>query len=433
MAFFTASPIQAHTPASDTTNNSLAPILKKVMPTIVNIAVEKVTLTDLNKLIPTDSDAKIPLKTFSVGSGVIFDATKGLIITNAHVIEDQKVIIVTLKDGQRYHATLLAKDKDYDIAILQIQAKHLTALPFANSDDVAVGDFVTAIGSPYGLSQTVTSGVVSAVNRSQPQIEGYQNFIQTDAPINPGNSGGALVNMKGELVGINTAIIGPNDGNIGIGFAIPSNMVQAVIEQLLKYGKVERGMLGVLVQNITPELKDALRLTTEHGALVSQVVPDSPAAKAGLQAQDVIIKAGDHSIRNGTQLRNVLGLTRPGTNMPLTFIRNGATKTVSVIVANPKTTTSKTVPYFSGLRLQELTELEKDGAVTRGLLVTKVSDNSAGALAGLTPGDVITAVNGKVVTSLETLAASIKDQKDPVVLTVLHHDNESVFLVLNPN
>ena len=415
-------------------SNSLAPILKKVMPAVVNISVEKVTMTDLNKLIPTqDNETKIPVKSFGVGSGVIFEADKGLIITNAHVIADQKVIIVTLKDGERYHAKLLAKDTDYDVAILQIQAKHLTALPFANSDDVAVGDFVTAIGSPYGLSQTVTSGVVSAVNRSHPQIEGYQNFIQTDAPINPGNSGGALVDMKGELVGINTAIIGPNEGNIGIGFAIPSNMVQGVIEQLLKYGKVERGMLGVIVQNITPELADALHLEKDHGALVSQVVPGTPAATAGLAPQDLIVKVDDHTIHNAAQLRNLMGLIRPGTSVHITFIRNKVTKTVTAIVADPKTAKPKTTPYFSGLRLQEIAELEKDGTNIHGLFVTQVSDDSAGALAGLTPGDVITAVNGKSITSISALETSLQNQKDPIVLSVLHNSNENVFLVLDAN
>ena len=415
-------------------SNSLAPILKKVMPAVVNISVEKVTMTDLNKLIPTqDNETKIPVKSFGVGSGVIFEADKGLIITNAHVIDDQKVIIVTLKDGERYHAKLLAKDTDYDVAILQIQAKHLTALPFANSDDVAVGDFVTAIGSPYGLSQTVTSGVVSAVNRSHPQIEGYQNFIQTDAPINPGNSGGALVDMKGELVGINTAIIGPNDGNIGIGFAIPSNMVHAVIEQLLKYGKVERGMLGVIVQNITPELADALHLEKNHGALVSQIVPGTPAATAGLAPQDVIVKVDDHAIHNAAQLRNLMGLIRPGTSVHITFVRNQVTKTVTAIVADPKTAKPKTTPYLSGLRLQEITELEKDGTNIHGLFVTQVSDDSAGALAGLTPGDVITAVNGKSITSISALETSLQNQKDPIVLSVLHNSNENVFLVLDAN
>ncbi|MDP1573383.1 MAG: Do family serine endopeptidase [Coxiellaceae bacterium] len=415
-------------------NNSLAPILKKVMPAIVNISVEKVTMTDLNKLIPTqDTETKIPVKSFGVGSGVIFEATKGLIITNAHVIDNQKVIIVTLKDGERYHAKLLAKDMDYDIAILQIQANHLTALPFANSDDVAVGDFVTAIGSPYGLSQTVTSGVVSAVNRSHPQIEGYQNFIQTDAPINPGNSGGALVDMKGELVGINTAIIGPNDGNIGIGFAIPSNMVRAVIDQLLKYGKVERSMLGVIVQNITPELADALHIEKEHGALVSQVMPGTPAAIAGLQTQDVIVKIDDHDIHNATQLRNLIGLIRPNTSVHITYVRNKISKMVTAVVIDPKTATPKTKPYLSGMRLQEMTELEKDGTNIHGLLVTEVSDESAGALAGLTPGDVITTANGKSVTSISALETTLQNQKAPVVLNVLHNSRENIFLVLEAN
>src|SRR3990167_6312112 len=223
----------AHLPTTqENNNNSIAPMLQKVTPAVVNVYVEQERLTNLNQLIQTQDDTtQVPIKSYAVGSGVIFDAEKGLIVTNAHVVAHEKIIIVTLKNGERYHAKLVAKDKGYDIAILQIPATHLTALSFANSDDIKVGDFVTAIGSPYGLSQTVTSGVVSAVNRTHPQIEGYQSFIQTDAPINPGNSGGALVDMKGKLVGINTAMVAPTDGSIGLGFSIPSNMVQGVIEQ----------------------------------------------------------------------------------------------------------------------------------------------------------------------------------------------------------
>jgi len=425
--------IFAHAPAASAQDSqTLATVLQKVMPAIVNVSVEKTTLTDLNKLIPTnDKDTKVPVQTIGVGSGVIFDANKGLIVTNAHVIEDQQVIIVTLKDGQRYHAKVIAKSKDYDLAILAIQAPHLTQLSFGNSDKLAVGHFVTAIGSPYGLSQTVTSGIVSALNRTHPQIEGYQSFIQTDAPINPGNSGGALINTQGELVGINTAIIGPNEGNIGIGFAIPSNIVFAALEQLLTYGKVEHGVLGVTVQNITPELADAFKLPKAEGALVSQVTPNTPAAIAGLQIKDVITSVNNHPILNGTQLRNIMGLTHPGTRVRLVFLRDGSTKSVVITVADPKAITATITPYFAGMRLQEITELEKEGRTIRGLLITQVAEESTGALAGLTAGDVITEINGKPTPSISALETLSEGETKPLVLTVLRDTDQTVFLVLD--
>ena len=424
----------AHLPTTqNNNNNTIAPMLAKVSPSVVNIFVEEEKLTKLNELIQTkDNETKVPVKSYAVGSGVVFNAKKGLIVTNAHVIKNQKVIIVTLKSGERYHAKLIAKDASYDIAILQIQAKNLTALPFANSDDVKVGDFVTAIGSPYGLSQTVTSGVISAMNRSHPQIEGYQSFIQTDAPINPGNSGGALINMSGQLIGINTALVGPSDSNIGIGFAIPSNMVHAVIEQLLKYGKVKRGVLGVVVQNITPELANALGLTHKKGTIISQVMPNTPAAEADLKTQDVITQINHHAIRSAEQLRNVMGLIRPGSKVSITFIRDHQTKTISVAVADPKKIKQKVSPYFGGMRLQAFKEIETNGTELHGVLVTQVADSSNGALAGLQPGDVISAINFKSIDSLKTAQAAIQNEKQnkPIVLTVVR-GNENLFLVLN--
>lgn len=422
----------AHLPtAQENNSNSIAPMLQKIMPSVVNIYVEEERLTKLDTLIQTQDDTtKIPVKSYAVGSGVIFNAAKGLIVTNAHVIAHEKVIIVTLKDGERYHATLVAKDAGYDIAILHINAKNLTALSFANSDNVKVGDFVTAIGSPYGLSQTVTSGVVSALNRIHPQIEGYQSFIQTDAPINPGNSGGALVNMKGELIGINTAMVAPTDGSIGLGFSIPSNMVQAVIDQLLKYGKVERSMLGVVVQNITPQLANAFHLKNTEGTVVSEVTPNSPAEAAGLKPQDVITQVNHHLIHSAAQLRNTMGLIRPGTAVEITLIRDAETKTITATVADPKTIKQKTVPYFEGMRMQDFHELESDGTQLHGVLVTDLSDTSEGALAGLMVGDVITAVDSKPISSIETLQKAAANQTKPLLLNVMRGTN-NLFLVLN--
>lgn len=422
----------AHLPIAQANNsNSIAPMLEKVTPAVVNIYVEEEKLTKLNELIQTQDDTtKVPVKSYAVGSGVIFDAEKGLIVTNAHVIAHEKVIIVTLKDGQRYHAKLIAKDKGYDIAILHIEAKNLTALSFANSDDVKVGDFVTAIGSPYGLSQTVTSGVVSALNRTHPRIEGYQSFIQTDAPINPGNSGGALVNMKGDLIGINTAMVAPTDGSIGLGFSIPSNMVHSVIDQLIKYGKVERGVLGVVVQNITPELAHSLNLKNTKGAIISQIEPNTPAETAGLKPEDVITDINNHPVHGAVQLKNTMGLIRPGTSVNITFIRNHETKTVTATVADPKTLKQKTVPYFAGMRLQTFHELEADGTPLHGVIITSLTDASNGRLAGLMLSDVITAVNSTPVTSIETLQKAAENQTKPLLLNVMR-GNENVFLVLS--
>lgn len=424
--------VLAHLPtAVENSTNTIAPMLEKVRPAVVNIYVEKEKLTKLNTLIQTrDDTTKIPVKSDAVGSGVVFDAAKGLIVTNAHVVAHEKVIVVTLKNGERYHAKLIAKDKGYDIAILHINAPHLTALSFANSDNVKVGDFVTAIGSPYGLSQTVTSGVVSAVNRTHPQIEGYQSFIQTDAPINPGNSGGALVDMKGNLIGINTAMVAPTDGSIGLGFSIPSNMVQAVIEQLLKYGKVEHGVLGVIVQNITPELADALHLKTTKGALISEILPNTPAAAAGLKVEDVITDINNHPVVGADQLKNTMGLIHPGTPVSLTLLRDNQIKTVSATIANPKEIKTKTEPYFAGMRLQNFHEIQGNGSTLQGVLITSLKDSSSGALAGLVLGDVITDVNSKPITSIETLQKAAFNQAKPLMLGVRRgHDN--LFLVLN--
>lgn len=430
--FFSISAV-AHTPLSENqTNNSLAPMLKNVMPAIVNISVESMKMTNLSDLVPnvsSDNATKVPVKRYAVGSGVIFDAAKGLIVTNAHVVHRAKIIVVTLKDGRRYLAKMLAKSDGYDIAILEIHATHLIALPFADSDNLKVGDFVTAIGSPYGLSQTVTSGIVSALNRSHPQIEQYQNFIQTDTPINPGNSGGALVNMQGQLIGMNTAMVAPSDGNIGIGFSIPSDMVKSTIQQLLQYGKVEHGALGVLVQNISPTLQNAMNLNTDRGALVTEVLPNTPAATADLKPKDIITKVNQHPIVSSDQLRNTMGLIRPTTPITLTIMRDKQIIQIKAIVGNPKTIKEKTMPYFSGVRMQELNELEQNGARLKGLLITKMSENTEAALAGLQPGDVITAINATKVNTISDLEKIANHNNKPLLLTV-NRDNGDLYLVI---
>lgn len=410
---------------------TIAPMLKRVTPGVVNIAVEKV-------IPPAHADRKLfgarqlPRKTIGVGSGVIVEAKRGLIVTNAHVIKNAKLMVVTLKNGRRYRAHLIGKDDGFDIAIIKIEANNLTSIPFGDSDQLKVGDFVAAIGSPFGLTQTVTSGVISALNRSEPRIEGFQSFIQTDAPINPGNSGGALVDMNGRLIGINTAIFTPTFGSIGIGFSVPSNMVHSVIAQLLKYGKVKRGMLGVIAQNITVDLADALQLKHKEGAIVTKVVPGSPAAEAKLKTEDIIDTVNGKRIRSAAQLRNTLGLMPPGTQIRLGVIRNHHPVRLVATVGNPKAMLKQQeTPFLAGMRLRNFTELESDGRNLKGILIADVSETSAGALAGLRPGDIITQANHHSVQSVEQLEAIAKQHPKQLLLKITRHSGD-LFLVIEP-
>jgi Do/DeqQ family serine protease len=425
----------AHVPIMMTSNGtpSLAPMLSKVTPAVVNITVEKtVPAAGANNPFAPPAAKKPPLRGVAVGSGVIFDAKHGLIVTNAHVVQNEHVMLVTLKDGRHFRAKLVGKDNGFDIAVIRIPPHKLTALPFGDSDKLKVGNFVAAIGSPFGLTQTVTSGVISALNRSHPQLEGFQSFIQTDAPINPGNSGGALVSMDGKLIGINTAIITPVDANIGIGFSIPSNMVHSVIVQLLKYGKVERGMLGVIAQNITPELADAMHLKTTKGTLVSTVAPGSPASHAGLESQDIITQIDGKPVRSAAQLRNTLGLMRPGTTVHLTLLRNHVEKSVSAKIGDPKKFVPPHVnPFLAGLRMQKFSELEGDGTHLNGVLITNMTDTSSGSLSGLIPGDVITMANNKPVKSISDLIKQADAVKDELLVKV-YRGTSSIYLVMQP-
>jgi Do/DeqQ family serine protease len=312
---------------------TLAPMLKTVTPGVVNIAVEGREKVEVNPLLQDPffrqffgiPDLPTERRTESVGSGVVVDAAKGLVLTNHHVIRNAMRIVVTLKDGRRLDAKLVGSDAATEIALLKIEPQDLSAVAIGNSDQLEVGDYVVAIGNPFGLGQTVTSGIVSALGRSGLRIQGYEDFIQTDAPINPGNSGGALVNLRGELVGINTAIIGPSGGNVGIGFAVPVNMARAVMEQLLAYGEVRRGRLGIAIQDLTPDLKEALRVPVGHGAVVTRVDPNSPAETAGLKSGDVIVAVDGRAIESSSALRNAVGVMPIGYTVVLIAYR-GAEK-----------------------------------------------------------------------------------------------------------
>lgn len=326
---------------------SLADILEPVIPAVVNITTSTHIQVPEHPLlsdpffrqffkIPRQSNRR-KRETKSLGSGVVIDARRGLILTNHHVIDKADQITVTLRDGRAIDAQLVGVDPETDIALIRVRTQQrLQDLPMGNSDALRVGDFLVAIGNPFGLGQTVTSGIVSALGRKGLGIKGYENFIQTDASINPGNSGGALVNLRGELVGINTAIVARGGGNVGIGFAIPINMARQVMEQLVAYGEVRRGLLGVRVQDLTPALAKALSIPGTEGSVITQIIAGSSAEKAGLQRGDVVIKADDRRIRDSDDLRNVVGLSRVGEKVDLTFIRDGRSRRVTVKIVGRK-------------------------------------------------------------------------------------------------
>jgi len=315
--------------ASDVKLPSLAPLVEQVTPAVVNIAVLSRTPEQDNPMmrdpffrrffgLPETSRPQM-----SAGSGVIVDAQRGYVLTNDHVVQDAQQIVVTLKDRRRLQAKLQGSDAGTDVALLQVEPADLKGLPFGDSDALRVGDYVLAIGNPFGLGQTVTSGIVSALGRTGLDIEGYEDFIQTDASINPGNSGGALINLKGELIGINTAIIGPTGGNIGIGFAVPSNMVRAVMQQLVNYGEVRRGRVGLTTQDMSPEQAKALGPQASHGAVVVEVAKNSPADRAGLQVGDVIVAVNGRAVRSSSDVRNQVGLIPAGEEVEFKVLRDG--------------------------------------------------------------------------------------------------------------
>ena len=310
---------------------TVAPVLREVTPAVVNIAVRGRTrvqnplLNDpfFRRFFNIPDQQPLERQTQATGSGVIVDGAQGYILTANHVVQDATSIEVTLKDNRRYKADLVGRDPETDIAVLKINAPNLIAVPMADSDRIEVGDFVLAIGNPFGLGQTVTSGIVSALGRSGINLEGYEDFIQTDAPINPGNSGGALVDLTGRLIGINTAILAPGGGNIGIGFAVPINMARSVMDQLIRYGQIQRGRIGIAIQDLTPELAESMNLRRNEGALVTSVEPRSSAERAGLRSGDIIVAVDGVPVRSSTQLRNRIGLMRVNQDVEMLVERNG--------------------------------------------------------------------------------------------------------------
>ncbi len=332
-------------------NNPLPNMLEQVMPAVVNISTKTRIRYEENPLLrdpffrhffdipsmPREREQQ------SLGSGVIVDADKGYIITNYHVIGKADQITVTLFDRRNFDASVVGSDPDTDIALIRIKAPGLIALSKGNSDSLRVGDLVVAIGNPFGLGQTVTSGIVSALGRSSLGIEGYEDFIQTDASINPGNSGGALVDTAGYLIGINTAIIGPSGGNIGIGFAIPINMATQIMDQIIQFGNIHRGQVGVQVQDLTPDLARSFDISIDKGAIIADVVHGSPAAKAGLSRGDVVTAVNGNPVDSAAKLRNVIGLARVGDTVTLNVLREGDERLVRVRIERRRTNPSQ--PY----------------------------------------------------------------------------------------
>jgi len=419
---------------------SLAPMLEQVTPAVVNIATEGHVEIRTNPLFNDPffrrffNAPNVPRqrKTQSLGSGVIIDAERGLVVTNNHVIANADQITVKLRDGRNLKAELVGSDPDTDVAVVKIPAERLTAVALADSDALRVGDYVVAIGNPFGLGQTVTSGIISALARSGLGITGYEDLIQTDASINPGNSGGALVNLRGELVGINTAIYSQSGGNIGIGFAIPTNMVRQITDQLVDYGEVRRGFLGAQLQDLDPDLAAAFGMKTRKGAVLVNIIEGSPADIAGLQPGDVVIAVNNNAVDNAADLRNQVGLKRIGDKVELRIVREGKKKTVTATVAERETAA---IPSdlrnerLAGVTFGDIPEQSAAYGRVRGVMVYEVENGSRVGAAGMREGDIITSVNRARTRNLAEFLEVVNRIQGQLVLRV-QRGNQAAFMVI---
>ena len=421
---------------------TLAPLLREVTPAVVNISVVSNRPLASNPLLDDpffrrffdvpEQPRSVPQQ--SAGSGVIIDAAQGHVLTNHHVIADADEIVVTLADRRRYDAELIGSDDQTDIALLRIEADDLTEIELGDSSQLEVGDFVLAIGNPFGLGQTVTSGIVSALGRSGLGIEGLEDFIQTDASINPGNSGGALIDLDGKLVGINTAIVSPAGGNVGIGFAVPVSMATQVTAQLLEHGEVQRGRLGIFIQDLTPDLADALDLDVAQGAVVTQVEPGSAAEAAGILAGDVIVALDGDAVRGSADLQNKVGLRRAGTSVEIELLRDGRERSVTATIGAAASTTlarggGRTVERLQGAEFRNLDPSHPQYGSVAGVLVADIQAGSPAARSGLRSGDIVTAVNRTSIETVDELADAIAAAAGAVALNIVR-DGTRLFIVI---
>jgi len=439
--------------------DGFAPVVKRTVPAVVNVSSSKVIRTpggDIQSPFFSDpffrqffgnnfpKDFRTPpseQREHSLGSGVIVNPD-GYILTNNHVIDGAKDVKVLLGDKREFQARIIGTDAKTDIAVLKIEAKNLPVVAFGDSSKMQVGNFVLAIGNPFGLNQTVTLGIVSATGRGGLGIEDYEDFIQTDAAINPGNSGGALIDERGDLIGINTAIVsGGGGGNQGVGFAIPGNMARSVMDQILKNGKVTRAWLGVSIQPVTQDIAKAFRVTDAYGALVSDVTKDSPAAKSGLETGDIILDIDGQKVEDSRALQLRIGSMSPDTTVKLTVLRNGATREIAVKLAEMPATAGQSGGAESnqsatgrGISVDELTpaiasqlKLPLD---TKGVVVTNIDPASPAAEAGLQQGDVIQAVNRQPVTSVAAFGRAMQSAANQPVLLLIDRNGDTSFLVV---
>ena len=415
---------------------TLAPMIEQVTPAVVNINTKtRVQVRDpffddpiFRRFFNAPNQPRERVQQ-SLGSGVIVDAAKGYVLTNNHVTQGADDIDVTLHDNRTVKARVIGSDPDTDLTVLQIPAEGLQSLPLARSKDLRVGDFVVAIGDPFGLGQTVTSGIVSALDRKGIS-RGYQNFIQTDASIKPGNSGGALVNLRGELVGINSMIFSPSGASVGIGFAIPSDLAANVMRQLIEFGEVRRGAVGVDAQDITPELAAMLSVAVGKGTVVTRVRKDAPAAAAGVQPGDVIVAINETAISSAQDLHNIEGLTPIGTVLSVSLLREGKPLTVKMTLkANTSTSLRGTDldPRLSGVQLADLDESQRRPGLS-GSEVKKIDRSSRAYASGLRNGDVIVGVNQREINETTDLAELLQRKPRQLMLTIVR--GQGIFYLL---
>ena len=414
---------------------SLAPMLEKVLPAVVSVRVEgKASQGHKNpeeyKKYFVDDLPDQPAQPFEgLGSGVIINANKGYVLTNNHVINQAQKISIQLNDGREFDAKLIGSDDQSDIALLQIQnPSKLTQIAIADSDKLRVGDFAVAVGNPFGLGQTATSGIISALGRSGLNLEGLENFIQTDASINRGNSGGALLNLNGELIGINTAILAPGGGSVGIGFAIPSNMARTLAQQLIDFGEIKRGLLGIKGTEMSADIAKAFNLDVQRGAFVSEVLPGSGSAKAGVKAGDIITSLNGKPLNSFAELRSRIATTEPGTKVKLGLLRNGKPLEVEVTLDTSTSSSASAEMITPALEGATLSDGQlKDGG--KGIKIDEVVKGSPAAQAGLQKDDVIIGVNRDRVNSIAEMRKVLAAKPAIIALQIIR-GNESLYLLM---